>query len=72
MWGRKIIRVMPAILFLFCLLEVFELVLTINGMNKAEKLEVGLMRNLESLGKSANLLSERLNGMGSEYCKNKR
>ncbi len=72
MWSDKIIKIMPALLFLFCLLEIFELGLIISNMDKSEKLEAGLTQNLESLEKATNLLSEHLNGMGSEYCKKER
>ncbi len=49
-WDKKIIKVIPAVLFLFCLLEIFELVLIIDNMNKIEKLEVQLQKNLKMLG----------------------
>ncbi|GAA6872899.1 hypothetical protein DUHN25_09680 [Helicobacter pylori] len=49
MWSEKIIKVIPAVLFLFVVLEIFELVLIIDGMNKTEKLEVQIKENLETL-----------------------
>ncbi|GAA9858109.1 hypothetical protein VN0622_12090 [Helicobacter pylori] len=49
MWSEKIIKIIPAVLFLFCLLECFELVLIINNLNKIEKLEVQFKENLEVL-----------------------
>ncbi|AFC61922.1 hypothetical protein [Helicobacter phage 1961P] len=70
MWSDKIIKITPALLFLFCLLEIFELGLIISNMNKSEKLEAGLTQSLESLEKATNLLGE--NGMGSEHCKKER
>ncbi len=58
MWNEKILKVIPAILFLFCLLETFELTLIINGLNKSEKLEAQLMKNLEALETITNLSNE--------------
>ncbi len=49
MWNVRFFEVIPAAVFLFCLLEVFELVLIINDMNKTEKLEAQLRQNLEML-----------------------
>ncbi|GHS25255.1 hypothetical protein VN1289_13820 [Helicobacter pylori] len=49
MWSEKNLKIIPAILFLFCLLEIFELVLIINDMNQTEKLEVQIKENLETL-----------------------
>ncbi|WP_219028583.1 hypothetical protein [Helicobacter pylori] len=63
MWDEKIIKIIPAVLFLFCLLQIFELVLVVNYLNRVEKLEVGLAQNLEALEKAAILLNEHLNGM---------
>ncbi len=72
MLDEKIMRVIPEVLFLFCLLEIFELGLTINDMNKAEKLEVELIQNLRALEKIANLLNDHLNGMVAEHYKKER
>ncbi|GAA9198021.1 hypothetical protein Taiwan878_14490 [Helicobacter pylori] len=47
MWSEKILKVIPAVVFLFCVLEVFELVLIVDAMNKTEKLEAQLQKNLE-------------------------
>ncbi|GAA6901411.1 hypothetical protein HpHNI81_06960 [Helicobacter pylori] len=55
MWSEKIVKVIPAVLFLFVVLEIFELVLIIDGMNKTEKLEVQIKENLETL-KTINIL----------------
>ncbi|QQW78784.1 hypothetical protein [Helicobacter pylori] len=63
MWNEKILKIIPALLFLFTLLEIFELVLIVNDMNKAEKLEQQLMKNLEVSETIANLLNEHLGGM---------
>ncbi|PDW29295.1 hypothetical protein [Helicobacter pylori] len=63
MWSEKVLKIIPALLFLFLILEIFELVLIINGMNKIEKLEAQLKENLETTKTIANILSEHLNGM---------
>ncbi|WP_187948347.1 hypothetical protein [Helicobacter pylori] len=49
MWTEKFLKVFPAIVFMFCVLEIFELVLIIDGMNKTEKLEKEIKKNLEVL-----------------------
>ncbi|GAA8328988.1 hypothetical protein HpHA55_22510 [Helicobacter pylori] len=49
MWSERFLKVIPAIVFLFCLLEIFELVLIINDMNKTEKLEEEVQNNLKVL-----------------------
>ncbi|GAA9665711.1 hypothetical protein HpVH107_15420 [Helicobacter pylori] len=49
MWDEKIIKIIPPVLFLFCLLQIFELVLVIGEMNKTEKLEAGIKANLKML-----------------------
>ncbi|BAW36334.1 hypothetical protein [Helicobacter pylori] len=66
MWNEKFLKIIPAILFLFCLLEIFELVLIINDMNKTEKLEAQLRQNLEVLETITNLLNKHLEGMQLE------
>ncbi|GAA6803488.1 hypothetical protein BTM502_14710 [Helicobacter pylori] len=58
MWNEKILKVIPAVVFLFCILQIFELVLIINNMNKTEKLEQQLLENLKELEKNANLLNK--------------
>lgn len=60
MWNEKVIKVIPAVLFLFCLLEIFELVLIIGYMNKAEKLEAEIRDNLTKLTNITILLNEYL------------
>ncbi|WQV40574.1 hypothetical protein KVM91_02255 [Helicobacter pylori] len=47
MWNEKFLKIIPAMLFLFCVLEIFELVLIITDMNKTEKLENDLRDNLQ-------------------------
>ncbi|WRA02222.1 hypothetical protein KVM24_02400 [Helicobacter pylori] len=49
MWNEKFLKVIPAVLFLFILLEIFELVLIINDMNKTEKLEARIRNDLKVL-----------------------
>ncbi|WQU10376.1 hypothetical protein KVE48_01005 [Helicobacter pylori] len=49
MWSEKFLKVIPAVLFLFCVLEILELVLTINDMNKTEKLETEIRNDLKTL-----------------------
>ncbi|EJB97085.1 hypothetical protein [Helicobacter pylori] len=46
---EKFLKVIPAVVFLFCVLEIFELVLIISDMNKTEKLEVEIQSNLKLL-----------------------
>ncbi len=36
---EKIIKVIPGLLFLFCILNIFEMLLILEDMNKTEKLE---------------------------------
>ncbi|GAA7033194.1 hypothetical protein ID0177_14670 [Helicobacter pylori] len=67
MWNKKILRVIPAMVLLFCVLEIFELVLIINDMNKSEKLEALIRNNLKSLEGIAILLNKDL-----EYFKDKK
>ncbi|MCQ2700349.1 hypothetical protein JT091_06440 [Helicobacter pylori] len=49
MWEEKFLKVIPAVVFLFCILEIFELVLIIDDMNKSEKLEAEIRKNLKVL-----------------------
>lgn len=49
MWNEKFLKVIPAIVFLFCLLEIFELMLILEGMNKTEKLETEIRSDLKAL-----------------------
>ncbi len=69
MWDRKIIKIIPALLFLFCLLEIFELVLIISNMNRAEELEVKVENNLKVLEDITILSNEHLEGMVLEHSK---
>ncbi|GAA9440879.1 hypothetical protein BTM432_14530 [Helicobacter pylori] len=63
MWNEKFLNVIPAVVFLFCVLEIFELVLIIDDMNKTEKLEEQLRRNLEVLEEITFLLNEHVQCM---------
>ncbi|GAA8585628.1 hypothetical protein HpBT295_11430 [Helicobacter pylori] len=58
MWNEKFLKVIPAVVFLFCILQIFELVLIIDNMNKTEKLEQQLLENLKKLEKNADLLNK--------------
>ncbi|MGL2336536.1 hypothetical protein ACOWLH_07885 [Helicobacter pylori] len=59
---EKIIKVIPGLLFLFCILSVLELFLIIEDMNKTEKLENEVKKNLEVIKTIAELLNEYLEG----------
>ncbi|GAA7075366.1 hypothetical protein KVC34_01365 [Helicobacter pylori] len=63
MWDEKYFKIIPAMLFLFCILEIFELVLVINNMNKSEKLEALIRNNLKALESITILLNKDLEGM---------
>ncbi|GAA7014786.1 hypothetical protein HpCHC88_11320 [Helicobacter pylori] len=63
MWSERFLKVIPGVVVLFCLLEIFELVLIINDMNKTEKLENDLKNNLQVIETITNLLDNHLNGM---------
>ncbi|WP_231174077.1 hypothetical protein [Helicobacter pylori] len=58
MWGEKIMKVIPGLLFLLALLGIFELVLIIDNMNKIEKIESRLHQDLEALELGTNLLNK--------------
>ncbi len=63
MWNERFLKIIPAVLFLFCMLEIFELILIINDMNKTEKLEAQLQQNLNKLEDITILLNDHLEGM---------
>ncbi len=74
MWNKRFLRVIPAVVFLFCVLEIFELVLIVTDMNKTENLEAEVKNNLKVLEDITILLNEHLEGMQLEhfeYKKNK-
>ncbi|WRC88063.1 hypothetical protein E5K99_05550 [Helicobacter pylori] len=71
MWSEKFLKIIPAMLFLFCLLEIFEMVLIVNDMNKTEKLENYLRNDLQTMGTIINSLDKHLKGMLFEGKKSK-
>ncbi|ENH59897.1 hypothetical protein HPHPA11_1043 [Helicobacter pylori Hp A-11] len=72
MWNERFVKVIPAVVFLFCLLEIFELVLIINDMNKTEKLETEIRNNLKLLEDITILFNKHLEGMENLEHKKKR
>ncbi|RKV43820.1 hypothetical protein DD764_01380 [Helicobacter pylori] len=72
MWNEKFLKVIPALVFLFCILEIFELVLIINDMNKTEKLEKDLRSNLKMIETIVVQLNEHLEGMSLEHFHDKK
>lgn len=72
MWNERFFKVIPAVVFLFCILEIFELVLIINDMNKTEKLEAEIRNNLKVLEDITILLNEHLEGMQLEHFEDKK
>ncbi|GAA8933356.1 hypothetical protein SLK237_08790 [Helicobacter pylori] len=72
MWDEKYLKIIPATLFLFCILEIFELVLIINDMNKTEKLENDLRDNLQVIKTITNLLNDHSYGIQLERFEHKK
>ncbi|KOS33514.1 hypothetical protein [Helicobacter pylori] len=72
MWTERFLKIIPAVVFLFCMLEIFELLLIINDMNKTERLEVEIRNNLKALRDITILSNEHLEGMQLEHFKNKK
>ncbi|ANT42780.1 hypothetical protein [Helicobacter phage Pt1918U] len=72
MWHEKFLKVFPAAVFLFCVLEIFELVLIINDMNKTEKLATEEKKNLEAIETIVELLNRHLEGMDLEHLHDKK
>ncbi len=72
MWNEKTLKIIPALLFLFVFLEIFELVLIIGDMNKTEKLETEIRNNLKVLEDITILLNEHLEGMQLEHFEDKK
>ncbi|MGL2517304.1 hypothetical protein ACOWN6_05095 [Helicobacter pylori] len=66
MWNEKNLKIIPGLLFLFCILSIFELALIIEDMNRTEKLEIEVKKNLAVIKTIAELLNEHLEGMGLE------
>ncbi|MFP5997140.1 hypothetical protein ACLF8E_01970 [Helicobacter pylori] len=72
MWNERFLKVIPAVVFLFCLLEIFELTLIVNDMNKTEKLEAEIRQNLKVLEDITILLNRHLEGMQLEHFEDKK
>ncbi|GAA9900592.1 hypothetical protein VN0785_09910 [Helicobacter pylori] len=72
MWNEKAIKILPSAVFLFCLLEIFELVLTISYTGKIEKLEVKVIENLKASEDIVTLLNKHLRCMDWEHFKDKK
>ncbi len=68
MWNKRFLEVIPSVVFLFCILEIFELVLIIDDMNKTERLETAIMNNLKVLED----ITRHLKGMQLEHSEYKR
>ncbi|GAA8365377.1 hypothetical protein HpDR4_02650 [Helicobacter pylori] len=66
MWSERFFKAIPAVVFLFCFLEIFELVLIINDLNKTEKIERELKKNLETTKTITEFLNEYLECMQLE------
>ncbi len=71
MWDEKIIKMIPAVLLLFCLLGIFELVLIAISMNEVEKLETETGNNLKVLEDIVILSNRHLEHMDLEHSKDK-
>ncbi|MCQ2705213.1 hypothetical protein JT101_00810 [Helicobacter pylori] len=69
MWNERFLKVIPAVVFLFCVLEIFEMVLIINDMNKTEKLESEIRNNLKYL---EYIVNKHLTGMRLEHSEDKK
>lgn len=65
-------KIIPAVVFLLCLLEIFELVLTIGHIGKIEKLEAKIINNLKMSEDITILLNKHLIGMDSKHFKDKK
>ncbi|MFP5952591.1 hypothetical protein ACLF8M_07545 [Helicobacter pylori] len=63
MWNERFLKIIPAIAFLFCILEVFELALIVYDMNKTEKLEAEVQNSLQKLEDITILINKHLRGM---------
>ncbi|MFP6224253.1 hypothetical protein ACLGCM_07730 [Helicobacter pylori] len=72
MWNERFVKVIPAVVFLFCVLEVFELALIISDMDKTEKLEAEMRNNLKVLEDIIISLNEHLEGMQLGHFKDKK
>ncbi len=70
MWNERFLKVIPAVVFLFCFLEIFELILIITDMNKTEKLEAEIRNNLRVLENAVILLNNE--GIQLKHFENKK
>ncbi|XNZ29331.1 hypothetical protein ACKRAR_01575 [Helicobacter pylori] len=72
MWHEKSLKVIPALVFLFCFLEIFELMFIISDMNKTQKIESEIKKDLKAMETIINLLNEHLEGMQLKYFHDKK
>ncbi|WQZ83883.1 hypothetical protein KVL55_03180 [Helicobacter pylori] len=72
MWNERFLKVIPSVVFLFCVLEIFELALIITDMNKTEKLENEIRNNLKVLEGITVLLNKHLEGMQLQHFEDKK
>ncbi|GAA7956269.1 hypothetical protein COL5_14610 [Helicobacter pylori] len=68
---EKFIKIIPGLLFLFCILNILQLFLIIEDMNKTEKFEKEIKNNLEETKAIVELLNEQLEKPESKIFKNK-
>ncbi|RVZ84568.1 hypothetical protein [Helicobacter pylori] len=72
MLNERFLKVIPAVVFLFCILEIFELVLIVTDLNKTEKLEAEIRNNLKVSEDIITLLNKHLEGMQLEHFEDKK
>ncbi|WRG38583.1 hypothetical protein FNE05_01010 [Helicobacter pylori] len=60
MWNEKFLKVIPAFVFLFCILEIFELVLIANDLNQTEELQAKITKNMKAVEDILTLINSRL------------
>ncbi|WQV45342.1 hypothetical protein KVK85_04810 [Helicobacter pylori] len=66
---ERTVKVIPGLLFLFCILSILELFLIIEDMNKTEKLEAEIRNNLKALKDITILLNKQLEHFGDKNIK---
>ncbi|MFP6297854.1 hypothetical protein ACLGEV_03015 [Helicobacter pylori] len=71
MWNGRFLKAIPELVFLLCLLEIFELVLTIIDMNKTEKLEAKIRNDLKVL-EDITILLNKQEGMQLKHFEDKK
>ncbi|WQR86173.1 hypothetical protein KVC11_07415 [Helicobacter pylori] len=69
---EKIIKIIPGLLFLFYVLSILELFLIIEDMNKTEKLEKEIKKNLEVTETIIELLNNHSECMDLEHFNDKK